>query len=165
MTERIAVFISSTSRDLTQYRDRVTQVVLRMGAYPIIMEAFNSTDRNVLQLCYDHLQEAQIFIGIYAHRYGYAPGSHLSYTAVDGTVQSGDGETSITHLEYMWAHQRNLPMLLFVVSDSDVEGEPLIWDQTHIEEGPGQQRLATFKTSLLENHVVGFFHSPDHLSA
>lgn len=66
MSERIDVYISSTSRDLVAYREAVRDVVLRLGMQPVIMEAFNPTDRNALQKCYDEVQRAEVFAGIYA---------------------------------------------------------------------------------------------------
>lgn len=121
MAERIDVFISSTSLDLQKHREAITKVILKLGLHPIIMETFNPTDRNALQLCYDKVQEAKIFIGIYAHRYGYAPGPDVMYTLANGTVKAGDGETSITQWEYQWARERGLPMRLFVISDTGAD--------------------------------------------
>jgi hypothetical protein len=101
MTERVNVCLSSTSLDLDIYREKISKVILRLGLHPIIMEAFNPTDRNALQLCYDKVQEADIFIGLYAHRYGYVPVKGTPYTTLDGGDRQSDGESSITHLEYM----------------------------------------------------------------
>src|SRR5690606_27345757 len=86
------------------------------------------------------------------------------YKLPDSTVKTGDGETGITHLEYLWAIERDLPMLLFVVSDTDAEGNPLAWPVTYIEDEPGRTRLKNFKNMIMGKHVVGFFHSPDHLA-
>lgn len=164
MAERIDVFVSSTSRDLAAYRDAVLKVILRLGLYPITMEAFNPTHRNALQLCYDKVQEAEIFVGIYAYRYGYVPGVDMTYLLPDGTVKTGDGETGITHLEYLWALERNLPMLLFVISDTDADGYPLSWPVAHIEDEPGKARLIDFKRMIMSKHVVGDFRTPDNLA-
>jgi len=158
MAERIDVFISSTSRDLQEYRDAVAKVILRLGMYPIDMATFNPTDRNALQLCYDKVQEAEIFVGIYAYRYGYAPDGSVTCTTTDGEEHQGDGETGITHLEYQWAIERNLPMLLFVV-DEDAP-----WSPKFIEDEPGKSRLKSFKNDIMSKHVVGFFNSPDNLA-
>src|SRR5579862_5414472 len=165
MTQRINVFISSTSRDLSKYRAKVKEAVLRAGAFPIAMEEFTATERNALQLCYDEVQNADVFIGIYAYRYGYAPGRDSTYTISSGETRSGDGETGITHLEYLWATERKLPMLLYIVSDNDEEGEELAWPISHIDEEPDKSRLKQFKKLILDKHVVGFFYSPDHLAA
>jgi len=165
MGERIDVFISSTARDLEEYRDAITKLILRLGLHPIGMEAFNPTDRNALQLCYDKIQESEIFIGIYAYRYGYAPPKEASYKTVNGIVFEGDGETSITHLEYLWAIERKLPMLLFVVRDTNAEGDPMSWPVSYIEDNPGKSHLNSFKNLIMSRHVVGFFYSPDHLGS
>src|SRR5262249_50065499 len=132
--------------------------------YPILMETFNPTDRNALQLCYDKVQEAEAFIGIYAHRYGYAPGPDVTYTTLLGETRAGDGETAISHWEYRWALERHLPLMLFVVSDTDADGAPLAWPVVHIEDEPGRSRLNAFKKAIMARHVVGFFHSPEHLA-
>src|SRR5215207_9009790 len=100
------IFVSSTSRDLHTYRERVRDIILRLGAFPIIMEAFNPTDVNALQLCYDKIQDADLFIGIYAYRYGYAPGPDVAYQKTDNQTATGDGQTAITHWEYLWALER-----------------------------------------------------------
>lgn len=48
MSERIDVFISPTSRDLEAYRQAVTNIIIRLGMYPIGMEGFNPTGNNAL---------------------------------------------------------------------------------------------------------------------
>jgi hypothetical protein len=165
MAERINVFISSTSKDLTRYRAKVKEAVLRAGAFPIAMEEFTATERNALQLCYDEVQHAEVFIGIYAHRYGYAPGTDATYTTTANKVRPGDGVTGITHLEYLWAMERKLPMLLYVVSDKGEDGEELAWPLSQVEDEPGKSRLKGLKSLIMGKHVVGFFYSPDHLAA
>lgn len=65
--------------------------------YPIAMEEFTATEQNALQLCYNKVQEAEVFIGIYAHRYGYAPDLNVSFVTLTGELRTGDSETSITH--------------------------------------------------------------------
>lgn len=162
--QRIDVFISSTSRDLKKYRDKVKDTVLNAGAFPIAMEEFDATERNALQKCYDEVCKAEIFVGIYAHRYGFAPGEDMNFTTDDGETRVGDGVTGITEWEYKWAVERKLPMLLYVVADVDDEGEPLPWVLSYIDGEPGRSRLAAFKQAIMGTHVVGFFQSPDDLA-
>lgn len=68
MPDRIDVFVSSTSRDLSAYRDAVTQVILRLGMYPIVMEAFNPTDRNAIKPYQDKPYPKEVTVGVF---YGY----------------------------------------------------------------------------------------------
>lgn len=164
MANRIDVFISSTSRDLQKYRAKVQEIIWRLGAFPIAMEVFDATERNALQLCYDELKKAEIFIGIYAHRYGFIPPPHMTCTLADGRIVQGDNAKSITEWEYEWAIEQKIPMLLYVVADQDDEGNPLLWQPDFIDPDPQKTRLNTFKQHIMGNHVVGFFYSPDHLA-
>jgi hypothetical protein len=67
------VFISSTSRDLQSYRERVIHFLRKLGLDCIAMEEFTPSERSALQICYDKLRNAHIFVGTYAFRYGYVP--------------------------------------------------------------------------------------------
>jgi formylglycine-generating enzyme required for sulfatase activity len=157
MAEHIDVFISSTSVDLLEHRQAVADVILRLGMHPIDMKNFNATDRNALQLCYDEVCKAEIFIGIYAHRYGYAPDDSVTYHKKDGTVHGGDGKTSITHWEYLWAKELGIPMLFFVV---DEEAD---WKPKFIDDEPAKTSLKEFKAMLGKERVWGKFDTPDSL--
>ncbi|MBZ0307886.1 MAG: DUF4062 domain-containing protein, partial [Anaerolineae bacterium] len=70
MADHLDIFISSTSQDLTDYRARVERQILQMNLQPIGMENFNPAAAGAVQKCHDELQEAEMFIGIYAYRYG-----------------------------------------------------------------------------------------------
>ncbi len=159
MAERIGVFISSTSLDLKQHREAVAKTILRLGMHPIDMTDFNASDRNALQLCYDKVREADVFIGIYAQRYGYAPDASVTYRDADGKIRHGDGETSITQHEYLWAKARGIPLLLFVVDES------VPWPPKDIDDEPGKSRLKTFKARIGKEHVWQTFSTPDSLAS
>ncbi len=164
MPERIDVFISSTSRDLKKYRDKLKDAILNAGAFPLGMEEFDASEQNALQKCYDAVASAEIFVGVYAHRYGFAPGADMTYTDTAGAIGAGDSATSITRWEYQWARDRGIPMLLYVVGDSDDEGEPLAWTPAYIDTEPARSHLDAFKVEIMGRHVVGFFTSPDDLA-
>ncbi|MBE2268689.1 MAG: SUMF1/EgtB/PvdO family nonheme iron enzyme [Anaerolinea sp.] len=162
---RIDVFISSTSKDLLDYREKVRAAVSKLGAHPIIMEEFSATERNALQKCYDEVQNAEVFVGIYAHRYGFAPGTDMTFTTKDGETRTGDGKTSITHWEYLWARERNLPLLLYVMADKDDDGRLVSVPPEFVDSEPGRSSLADFKKLIMGTHVIESFHSPDNLQA
>ncbi len=164
MPNHVDVFISSTSKDLLKFRAKVQEVILRSGAYPILMEAFDATERNALQLCYDRVQEAEVFVGIYARRYGFAPDENMQYTTNSGEVRRGNSVTGITELEYEWALERGIPMLLFVVAHQDEDGQELAWQPSFMDTDPQKSRLEQFKERIMSKHVVGFFYSPDQLA-
>jgi tetratricopeptide (TPR) repeat protein len=167
MSERTDVFISSTSRDLGKYRAKVKETILAQKMYPVAMEEFQPSRENALQTCYDAVQESEVFIGIYAHRYGYSPGDHHSYTTQAGETRQGDGETSITHLEYLWALEKGIPIFLFLLAERDEEGEPFPWPTLpdYVDDEPSKSRLKAFKQHIGDQYVVKFFTTPDDLAA
>ena len=159
MADFITVFISSTSKDLEKYRAAAEEVIKEFNAVPISMEYFPAADHNPVQECYDRVQQADIFVGLYAHRYGYIPGSDLSYRTAHGEVRQCPGHQSITHLEYHWARERGIPILAFVVDDK------VHWPEGHIDQNePEKSLLARFKQEVKLHHVVAFFgEAPDEL--
>ena len=157
------VFVCSTSKDLSGYREAVRQIITRLDLYPIIMEAFNPGQRDAMQRCYDEVQRADIFVGIYAHRYGYCPTSNATYTTIDGETRACPGDQSITHMEYDWAIEKGIPVCLFVLAENDPDGEPLDWPVDCIDED--HQPMQDLKSTIMGKHVVAFFHSTDDLAA
>ncbi|RMF76217.1 MAG: DUF4062 domain-containing protein, partial [Chloroflexi bacterium] len=143
MKQRIDVFISSTSIDLPEHRAAVKDAIISLGLYPSGMETWPVRDENPVDLCYGMVQEAEIYVGIYAHRYGWRP--------------DGDGTKSITEMEYDWATERGIPRLCFIMDDSHP------WPVEDIEHD-AKDDLNAFKARVKER-VVGFFTSPDDLKA
>src|SRR4051812_15338794 len=97
---RIDVFVSSTSKDLTAYRAAVRNVIIERKMHPIMMEDFPAISRDAVEMCKSKVDEAALFVGIYAYRYGYAP---------------NNGNVGITEMEFEWASQNQLDRLLFVI--------------------------------------------------
>src|SRR5690606_5829954 len=89
-----------------------------------------------------------IYLGIYAHRYGWRPPGH------DGL--------SITELEYDWAGEvqrdgKPIPRLCFIMDDDHPWPKKLM-------ETDAEADLERFKDRVRE-HQVGFFTTPDDLKA
>ena len=162
MSERLNVIISSTSQDLESYRDKVASTVVTLDMFPITMKSFHPTGHNPVQISYDKVQQADIFVGIYAFRYGYIPDSSLVYRTAEGEIRSPDGITSITNMEYQWALERGIPILLYVVKEDAKSTTE--WANTF--EDVGQfNAMKSFRDQILKQHVVGFFDSVDNLTA
>lgn len=151
MATHVDTFISATARDLAKYRNALMEISIELGFFPVGMEHFVPTADNAMQVCYDAVQQAQLFIGIYAFRYGFAPPPTMRYRRRDGSYATGDGVTSITEWEYHWAVERNLPMALFIAEDS------ANWPPDVIDGGAAAERLAAFKARIKAQHVVKFF--------
>ena len=137
--------ISSTARDLPEHREKVMHACMRLGMfYPDMMEHLTATDANALDVSLQMVDRAEIYVGIFAFRYGYVP--------EDQTI-------SVTEAEYDRAVERGIPRLLFLMSD-DHPVKP-----ADVETGEGAAKLRKFKERLKKDRVVGFFDSPDQLLA
>jgi tetratricopeptide (TPR) repeat protein len=143
MNGRTALFLSSTMQDLKPFREVVKHVCQRLGIALVTMEDFGPDTRNAVELCREKVDTSQLFLGLYAHRYGFRP-DHLG--------------PSITEMEYEWARARSLPMLLFLVDDD----QP--WPPKSIDRDEDAHRLGTFKARIRQSHVVRTLTAPDQLS-
>lgn len=145
---RVDVFISSTMIDLPEYRDAVRDAIISLGLHPSGLEHWPVGGENSVELCKRMVEDAEIYIGVFAHRYGWRP--------------DGDGTKSITEMEYDWAGQvirdgKPIPRLCFIVKDN----YPWPTDQVEIEANADLKR---FKAKVRANQV-GFFTTSDDLKA
>jgi len=94
------VFISSTSNDLAEYRKAAVEICLRLGYHPIAMEYFTAMPTGATEGSKRKVDEADLYVGIFAHRYGY--------------IEDGN-KLSVTEIEFDYAGERKLDRLCFVV--------------------------------------------------
>jgi tetratricopeptide (TPR) repeat protein len=144
----IDVMISSTTKDLKDYRAKANEVVLHLKAYPLSLEYDEATPH---QTPYEYsmslVEKAEIYVGIFAHRYGFRPKD-----------QPG-GTLSMTELEYRRAMERGLPVLIFIME----EAHP--FPKNLMDEGEDAAAIKALKAELGEKHVVSFFGSPEDFAA
>ena len=67
------VFISSTYEDLKEYRQAAIEVMNRHEGTPLAMEFFMARTGEPKQVCKKEIKKCDIFVGIYAYRYGFIP--------------------------------------------------------------------------------------------
>lgn len=134
----LKVFISSTFVDLKEYRKAAIEVVNRYKSVPLAMEFFMSQASDPETVCKDEIEECDLFIGIYAHRYGWVP---------DGQ------EKSITQQEYELAKTLGKDILCFVVQDT------FAWNPKFFEFKKYDQ-LNAFLDIVKTDKVVSFFTTP-----
>lgn len=143
------VFVSSTTRDLEQHRQVTRDAIWRANLFPLMMERDVATMEDPIQYSLGLVEDAEIYIGIFALRYGYIP---------EDPVRNPLG-LSITELEYRHAVKQDIPALIFIMDD-----EHLV-KAGHIESEPDKvSKLNRLKEELKAHHVVGFFKSTDDLS-
>jgi hypothetical protein len=157
------VFVSSTARDLEDYRARVTGVVLRLEQQPVDMKFFGAREGAPLAECRQLAAGADAVVVIAAHRYGHVP------TPAEG----GDGEKSITWHEVEAARAAGRPIFAFLVDPAypwgrEKEQDRLVdaqtWEQAQ-EITRAVWNLRRFKASLGSAETRDLFTTPDDLSA
>jgi Domain of unknown function (DUF4062) len=137
------VMLSSTYLDLVEHRLAATDALERLGHQVGRMEVFGARPLEPTQACLQEIDDSDIFVGIYAHRYGYVPA---------GAAQS------ITEQEFHRAFEQRKPLLCFVVA------EDYPWPEDLIESEPGATKLLTFKTILRSRLIVDTFREPAELA-
>jgi tetratricopeptide (TPR) repeat protein len=137
------VFISSTYKDLIEYRAAAIRAVEGTNYQASKMEVFGARPDEPLDACLKEVEESDFFLGIYAHRYGYVP---------------ANSEISITEMEYVHARKLGKTIYCFVI---DEENQP--WLPKFIEGEPGASKLKDFKRRIQTDHVCAFFTSAEDL--
>lgn len=137
------VFISSTYKDLIEYRAAAIRAVEGTNYQASKMEVFGARPDEPLDACLKEVEESDFFLGIYAHRYGYIPAG---------------SEISITEMEYVHARKLGKTIYCFVI---DEENQP--WLPKFMEGEPGASKLKDFKRRIQTDHVCAFFTSAEDL--
>jgi tetratricopeptide (TPR) repeat protein len=141
----LKVFISSTYKDLIDYRAAAIRAVEGTNYQASKMEVFGARPDEPLDACLKEVEESDLFIGIYALRYGFIP---------EGA------EISITEMEYLHAKKLGKLIYCFIL---DEENQP--WLSKWIEDEPGKSKLKNFKQRIQKVHVCDYFTTPDDLRA
>jgi len=143
MTPRKSVMISSTARDLPDHREQVRLACERAGFAPHdMMEHLPALDADAITASLTMVEQADVYIGVFAYRYGYVPDGH---------------DISITEMEYDRAVELNKPRLIFFIHDDHpVTGKD-------VETGLGALKLQALKDRIGKARVAAFFRSAEDL--
>ena len=145
------VMVSSTSKDLPDYRDKAKDAVWRAGLYPQMMEKDVAMNTGAVQYSLNLVDVSEAYIGIFAHRYGYIP---------DGS------DISITEMEYRRAKERGIPILLFLIEeDYNIPVSEKTKDIYFERSRKNAAKLKKLKAELKRDYVVSFFTDPENLGA
>jgi Domain of unknown function (DUF4062) len=138
---RIRAFLGSTLLDLPDHRTAVVEACQRVGVEPLNLP---TDDSDPLAISGPLLEEADIYIGVLAFRYGYVPRGQ---------------EKSLIEIEFERAGVRGIPRLLFLMSSN----HPVLFKD--VELGPAAEKLEKFKSLVRRELLVTEFSSPDELKA
>jgi hypothetical protein len=143
MSKRTPVFVSSTVLDLPEHRAKVRDAIDELEMTSIMMETSPAAARSGLEESLRMVDEADVYLGIFAHRYGSVP---------------TDERISITEAEYLRAKATKKDIRVFVIDDDhDLK--------IHMVDFEGKAKLDDLKQRLLRAHVVKCFRSADDLKA
>ncbi len=140
--------VSSTARDLPLHRKQVEEACPRMGVFAEkMMENLTAEDANAVEVSLRLVDEADVYIGIFAQRYGFVP----DYNNPDAI--------SVSEMEYNRAVERDIPRLIFFMhEDHDLKA-------SDVEKGSGAEKLEALKKRIGNERVAAYFKNPEDLRA
>jgi len=145
------VMISSTARDLPKHRKEVMNACLHQDMLPKMMEHLPPSDDEAISASLSLVDEADIYVGVFAYRYGYVP------------QKNNPQQISITEMEYDHAVERKeMNRLIFIIDGDHPLGDFTIND---IDMGENAVKLTQFKNRVEKENIVKYFKSPEDLRA
>jgi len=141
------IYISSTYNDLIDYRDTVYKSLRKMGHDVIAMEDYVASDDRPADKCLSDVQRCDIYIGIFAWRYGFIPNG---------------ASNSITEQEYKHAKRHNIPCLIFLL-DEKTPWSPNFID-SHTGDGDKGKFINSLRNNLKDESVLSFFDEKTDLA-
>ncbi len=144
MKQVARVFVSSTFKDLEECRKKVSLVLRQMGHEDVAMEYFVAEDKRPLEKCLDAVASSDLYVGIFAWRYGYIPDGY---------------DKSMTELEYRKAVDNGKNCLIFILH------EDALWHPKFVDTDEKSVKLRALKDGLLKEYQVSFFESAEDLGS
>lgn len=136
-------FLSSTYEDLIDHRRATREALERFDQQVVRMENFGARPMEPTEACLNEIANCDLFVGIYAHRYGYIPDR---------------SSESITEREFRHARALNKPVFYFVVDPKH------LWPPEMFENEPGRTKLIALKNEIQSSFVIDTFTTPDNLA-
>lgn len=138
------VYVSATFRDLQECRAAVQLALRRLRVEDMAMESYVAEDRRPLERCLDDVRECDVYVGVFAWRYGFVP--------------PGYGR-SITELEYREALKHGKPCLIFLLD------EEAPWPRSFVDRGSDAERIESLRAELADRHMCSMFTDAADLAA
>ena len=144
------VYISSTYKDLIEYRSEAHSALRKMGYHVICMEDYVAKDERTDERCTQDAASCEFYVGVFAWRYGYIP------------PEDNPSARSITDLEYRAARESdNTTVLTFLLAEN------VAWHRDMMDSVTGEnesgKRIDELRNELLKRSPA-FFRSPSDLA-
>ena len=130
------IYISSTYSDLIEAREAVFHALRKMRHDVMAMEDYEAIAQRPLDKCLADVANCDIYLGIFAWRYGYIPPNQ---------------KQSITELEFREAVRTGKPCLLFLLD----EAAP--WPKNLMDRR--SKRIEALRAELSRDYTVSFFRT------
>ena len=148
------IYLSSTYEDLKEHRMAVFNALRQSGYQVIAMEDYVARDDRPLAACLKDVDHADIYVGLFAFRYGYIPPKEHG---------NPDG-LSITELEYRRADASAKTQCLIFLLDEKVP-----WSNAFNDAWTGQgnkgERIRRLRETLAREKMGTFFSAPYELAS
>jgi hypothetical protein len=142
--KKYQVFISSTFSDLIDERRKALDILLMADCIPAGMEAFVATDNEQFEVIKKVIDLCDYYILIIGKRYGSVnPDTGVSYT----------------EMEYEYAKNKDIPVLVFAIDDSVV----LPCDKQE-QDDKKIEYLKNFRKKALTNRLASIWKTSDELT-
>lgn len=152
--ENSQVMIGSAIRDLPEHRKVAVDALWRFDLTPLVVETALAAHDNAAAYALGLVEQAVAYVGLVALRYGHVPRNN------------NPEQISIMEMEYRRAVERGIPILIFLMSNEHQPPAKMTDLEQFIETNPrNKQKLVAFRQSLIANHDVFYFKSPEDLSA
>ncbi|MGE0554606.1 MAG: tetratricopeptide repeat protein [Gemmatimonadales bacterium] len=142
---RRSAMISSTALDLPLHRQAVIDACNRAKLSPLAMEHLPARDADAVRVSLEMVDGADVYLGIFAFRYGYVPDGH---------------EVSITELELDRAIARRIPILIFLAHDDHLFTREMIE-----ADAVAQEKLGRLKERASRGRSIAMYRSVEDLGA
>jgi hypothetical protein len=163
------IFVSSSFQDLREHRAAAIRVLRQLGHEVLAMEDMVAGSAAPLAKVLEMVDRSEAYVGIFAWRYGYVPaaGAGLAQAVPVNAPAGVDGDTSITHFEYLRAVQRQLPVMAFLLDEKYPWPPELIdgFDTTRAKAPTTADRIRALRQALGQERVVSWFTTPSDLEA
>lgn len=144
------IYVSSTFEDLKDFRRAVYSQLRKVRIDVDAMEDYAAADQRPLKRCREGVAAADLYIGIFAWRYGFVP------------PEDNPERLSITELEYLCAGEHGKERLVFLLRD-DAPWPPTAMD-SQSKSRKGARQIQRLRDQLRKQHGVGYFATPDELA-
>lgn len=142
--KKYQVFISSTYADLIEERKKILDILFMADCIPAGMEAFVAADTEQFEVIKKVIDLCDYYVLIIGKRYG--------------SIHPDTGK-SYTEMEYDYAIEQGIPVLVFAIDDN----VKLASDKIETD-GENKDKLKKFRTRAMTNRLASIWESTEDLT-